>query len=169
MRTCRTFMSQNPMAATRGNTSPWGIARAIAMTLQGTSRPATRSWSTERSSFSSYKFNERPSAARRLGAAQAIVHEPDRGLFVAAAPARHSFDPRADRGRRALAATPAGGRVSRSVAAAGRGHHSMAGAHRRRGGAADHRAHRKGDERHSAADHHPFDLTVWLVRRHPHL
>src|SRR3984957_2572851 len=131
------------------------------MTLQGTSKPATRSWSTERSSFSSSKFNERPSAARRTGAAQAIVHEPDRGLFVAAAPARRPFDARADWGRRALAATSAGGRVSRSVAAAGRDHHPMAGAHRRRGGAADHGAYRKRDERHSAADHDPLDLAVW--------
>src|ERR1700733_14373071 len=132
------------------------------MTLRGTSKPATRSWSTERSSFSSYKFNERPSPAHRIGAAQAIVHEPDRGLFVAAAPARRPFDARADCGGRALAATTSGGRVSRSVAAAGRDHHPMAGAHRRRSGAADHGAHRKGDERHSAADHHPFYLTVWF-------
>ena len=117
---------------------PWVTVREIATKLQGTSKPATRSWSTEHSSSSSYKFNERPSAARRIGAAQAIDHEPDRGLFVATASAGRPPDARADWGRRALAATPSSRRLSGSIAAAGRDHHPVAGARRRRSGTADH-------------------------------
>ena len=45
----------------------------------------------------------------------------------------------------------------------------MAGPCRRGSGAADHRARRARDERHSADDHHPLDLALRLVRRHPHL
>ena len=87
--------------------------------------------------------------------APAVSHRPD--------------DAGAHRRRVSLAGPPAGGRLSRSVAAHGRDHHPMARPRRRGSGAADHRAGREGDERHSADDHDPLDLAVRLVRRHPHL
>ena len=55
----------------------------------------------------------------------------------------------ADRRRRLVAAAPAGGRLSRPVAADGRDHHPVAGPRRRGGRAADHRAGRDRDERHA--------------------
>ena len=44
----------------------------------------------------------------------------------------------------------------------------MAGPRRRGSRAADHGARRTRDERHSALDHHPLDLALRPVRRHPH-
>ncbi len=102
-------------------------------------------------------------------AANGFDHEPDRGLFAAAALPRRPHDARADRRGIVVAESPAGGCLSRSFAAHGRDHHPMARTRRRGSGAADHRAGRTRDERHSADDDDALDLALRIVRRHPHL
>ncbi len=103
----------------------------------------SRSWSTGASSFSSCKINERPICLRAnpRRAAASIMNR------IVASSLRQRFlvvlmTLRAHRRRIALAGSPAGGCLSRSVAADGRDHHPMARARRRGSGAADHGARR---------------------------
>src|SRR5271167_1987188 len=113
-------------------------------------------------SFNSYKINERPIAPKRIRAAVRFDHEPDRDLLAAAGISRRPDDAVADRCGVALAAAPAGGCLSGSVASHRRDHHSMAGA--RRGGSrtADHGARGNRDEWHPSDDHASLDFAVWI-------
>lgn len=115
------------------------------------------------------KTNERPSASNRLRAANGFDDEPGRRFFVATTFSRCPADARADRRRIAVAGAPAGGRLSRSLAAARQNHHPMARPCRRGSGTAHHCAGRSRDEWHSKDDHAALHLALWFVGRHAHL
>src|ERR1022692_89070 len=126
------------------------------MTFPPVSKPAA-------SSFNSCKINERPTTKTRIRAAIGFDHEPDRGLFVAATLPRRAPDACSDGCGVAVAGAPAGGCLSRSVAANRRDHHPMARTRLRGSGAVDHGARRSWDERHSEDDHATLHFALWVV------
>ena len=105
----------------------------------------------------------------RTGRRDGLVDEWAGRLLAAPARADHLADAAFDRRRHPLAGSPAGGRLSRSVAAHGGDHHPMAGPRRRGSGTADHRAHRGRHEWPAADDHGALHLALWPVGRGLHL
>src|SRR6266702_286841 len=113
------------MAAWRGDTSPWAVARGMHTTSPKACRGATRSWWTELCFFSSCKINERRAAPSPFRIAYGVDDESHRGFVAAAAVSRRLDDAAAHRRWILLAAAPARGCLSGPGPAQGRGHHAV--------------------------------------------